>query len=332
MFYSARLKLTAWYLVIIMAVSISFTAFIYRGVSIEFENRLNAIEARLELRKYGFYPPPGQVEYFIQDLEEAKERVFYILVYTNLAILIFSAIAGFFLAGKTLHPIELAMNEQKRFVADASHEFKTPLTALQTSIEVALRDKKLSLREAKLLLKDSLSDIGNLSTLSNYLLGLAKFQRDNRLLKENVTGKEIVDNSVKKIIPLAKSKNILIEKDIVDSKFNGGKESLEKLMTILLENAIKYSPDKSKIVVKTDARKNKVIFEVKDQGMGIEKKDIPHIFERFYRADISRTKHSDQGFGLGLSLAEQIADQHKGEIKVSSEPGKGSVFKVILPL
>src|SRR5512141_1822886 len=120
MFTSARFKLTGWYLLIIMAVSISFSAFIYKGVSLEFERRLNAIESRLQLGRFGIYPPPGQVEMFITDLEDTKERVLIILVYTNFVIFVFSALAGYFLAGKTLKPIEKAMDEQKRFVADAS--------------------------------------------------------------------------------------------------------------------------------------------------------------------------------------------------------------------
>lgn len=145
MFKTARLKLTAWYLLFIMAISLSFSAFIYRGVTLEFQRRLSAIEHRLELRRHGFVPPAGRAQFFVQDLEEARQRLWLILIYTNGAIFLFSAIAGYFLAGRTLKPIEQSLEEQKRFVAEASHELKTPLTALQTSVEVALRDQKLGL-------------------------------------------------------------------------------------------------------------------------------------------------------------------------------------------
>jgi len=332
MFKYARIKLTLWYLVIIMAVSLSFSAFIYRGVSMEFERRLNAIAARLELRQLGLFPPPGQVEVFIQDLEDAKERVFIILAYTNSVIFIFSGLAGYFLAGKTLRPIEAAMEEQKRFVADASHEFKTPLTSLQTSIEVALRDKKLNLTESKALLKDSLSDVQNLSSLSNFLLGLARFQRDNNFTKESLNLKELLENSVKKISPIAKTKKVKIETYLTDIFIRANRESLEKLITILLDNALKYSPINTTVSLSIRKIKSHVNIEVRDQGIGIAGSDLPHIFERFYRADISRSKTQTDGFGLGLAMAKQIVDVHKGEIKVESELGKGTTFKVILPV
>ncbi len=332
MFTHARLKLTTWYLLIIMTVSISFSAFIYRGISLEFERRLNVIANRLELRQLGYFPQPGQVQLFIQDLEDAKEKVFWILVYTNLVILVFSGVAGYFLAGKTLQPIELALNEQKRFVADASHEFKTPLTSLQTSIEVGLRDKKLSLSEAKALLKDSLKDIENLSSLSNYLLGLAKYQRSNNLPRENVKMKDVIENVIMKVNPIAKARKITILKDIADFSLKANKENLEKLITILLDNSLKYSFNNKSIKVSAFKQKGDSIIEVKDEGIGISTADIPHLFERFYRADISRSKDQVDGFGLGLSMAKQIVDSYHGEIKVKSELGKGSSFKVILPI
>src|SRR4030042_6056054 len=160
MFKKARLKLTAWYLAIIMFISLSFSAFIYKSVTLELQNRFNIIERRLEIRDYNFGPPQaGQVEFFIEDLEASRNRILLVLLYTNITILIFSSIAGYFLAGKTLNPIEKSMEEQRRFVADASHEFRTPLTSLKTSIEVALRDKKICLNDAKTVLKGSLDDM-----------------------------------------------------------------------------------------------------------------------------------------------------------------------------
>src|SRR4030042_3546083 len=119
MFKKARLKLTAWYLVIIMFISLAFSVFIYISVTLEIQNRFNLIERRLELRDYGFRPPSGQVEFFIESLEESRNRILLVLLYTNIMILFFSAVAGYFLAGKTLTPIEKSMEEQKRFVADA---------------------------------------------------------------------------------------------------------------------------------------------------------------------------------------------------------------------
>ena len=116
MFHSARIKLTAWYLAIIMAISLSFSAVFFRGVTLEFQRRLNTIESRFNQERPLGWRMMGPVhEFFIDDLREAKTRVLFILLYTNGVIFVMSGIAGYFLAGRTLAPIEQAMEEQKRF-------------------------------------------------------------------------------------------------------------------------------------------------------------------------------------------------------------------------
>jgi two-component system, OmpR family, sensor histidine kinase CiaH len=331
MFHDARIKLTVWYLLIIMTVSVSFSALIYRGVSLELERRFNAIQARLELRSIGIFAPPDQVSIFLEDLEDSKHRVIIILIYTNLIILVGSSLAGYFLAGKTLQPIESALEEQKRFVADASHEFKTPLTSLQTSIEVTLRDKHLTLKDARTVLKESLTDIQNLSNLSHYLLGLARYQKDNKFPREKIRIEEVIDKTLKKIGPLAKNKMIKIIKSIDNISIFANSESLEKLLMILLDNAVKYTKKGGTIEIRAKKVNRALNISVKDNGVGISGTDIPHIFERFYRADTSRSKEIS-GFGLGLSMAKQIVDIHGGEIKVQSKINEGSTFSVRLPL
>lgn len=332
MFRSARLKLTAWYLLIIMAISLSFSAFIYRGVTLEFQRRLNAIEKRLELHKHGYRLPVGRTQFFIQDLEDAKKRVLLILLYTNGAIFAFSAMAGYFLAGKTLTPIEKAMEEQKRFIADASHELKTPLTALRTSIEVALRDKKLRLKEAKDVLSGSLDDIDSLRKLATDLLSLTSYSQGYNFRKEKVNVKEIIKNVNKKIAPLARTKNIKIISKLKNITFTANRENLEKLITILLDNAVKYTEKEGRVNLSCEKGRRYLTLKVKDTGIGISKKDLPHIFDRFYRVDPSRSKVKVAGFGLGLSIAKKIVELNQGSIDVKSSPSKGSTFIIKLPL
>lgn len=271
-------------------------------------------------------------EYFIEDLNQARQRVLLILIYANGAILIFSGLAGYFLAGRTLAPIEKAMEEQKRFVADASHELKTPLTALQTSIEVALRNKKIRLAGSKKVLKESLEDIDGLKRLTNSLLSLAKYQADNNFTFEKVSIKKLVDNAYKKVEPVAKENKVKVNIDAKDFKISANKESVEKLITILLDNAVKYTKKGGKVSVSVRRNKKHLIIKVTDTGIGIAKKDIPHIYERFYRVNTSRSKVDVAGFGLGLSMAKKIVEMHKGKIDVKSSPGKGSTFTIRLPL
>lgn len=315
-----------------MAISISFSAFIYRMVSFEFQRRVDEIERRLDLRQKGFLPPPGETRLFIADIKEAQTKVLFVLVYTNTVIFVFSFLAGYFLAGMTLRPIEEAMEEQKRFVADASHELRTPLTALQTSIEVAIRDKKISLKEALFTLSDSLSDVKKLTVLTNDLLSLTKYQQNGiKNNFENVNLQEVVFSSVKNISSLAKKKDIHIDIDTNEVFAKGNKESLDKLLIILLDNAIKYTPKKGTIKISSYRKGNWIQFSITDTGIGIDKKDLPYIFERFYRSDSSRSSFLTEGFGLGLSIAKSIVSLHNGSIGVESEIGKGTKFTVKLP-
>ena len=315
-----------------MAISIAFSLFIYRMVSVEIQQRLSLIERRLNPPQRIYLPPTTQNMMFIEDLREVEDRVLIILIYTNVVILIFSSLAGYFLAGLTLHPIENAMEEQKRFIADASHELKTPLTALQTSIEVALRDKKIDLKSALFTLKDSLNDVKSMTSLTNDLLSLTRYQQNN--LKESfarVNLKDIVETSVNKIRPLGKSKGMQIEFNKDDVFLSGNKESLEKLITILLDNAVKYSQKKKMVNIKYNCKGKYIIIAVSDNGIGIPKEDLPYLFERFYRSDASRSKINTLGFGLGLSIAKSIVNIHNGSIGVESTVGKGSIFTVKLP-
>ena len=144
--------------------------------------------------------------------------------------------------------------------------------------------------------------------------------------------KEIAENAEKKIANLAKDKNILIKNQIKDSVIYGDKQSLLEVFVIFLDNAIKYSP-KGKTVTFNSRRKDHLIeIEFKDQGMGIDEKDIPYLFNRFFRADKSRTKAEVGGYGLGLSIAKQIIEKHVGNIKVESNLGKGTTFSIRLPI
>jgi len=333
MFTKARIKLTSFYLIIIIGISIFFSVLIYRGVTREFHRRFLAIERRLDLPIRNVKPLVGRANYFRQDFNEAQRRLLFILLYTNAAILVISGFAGYYLAGKTLAPIERALEEQKRFVADASHELRTPLTALKTSIEVALRDKKMPLVEAKKVLKSSLEDVDSLQSLSDKLLSLANYQTNN----QNLTFKKIdiahaVERGYQKILPLAKKKMIDIKVKVKGQNLLASKESLEQMLLIFLDNAVKYTTKKGRVTIETRTDRKYITLEIKDTGIGIAEEDLPHIFDRFYRADQSRSKSKVAGFGLGLSLAKRIIEIHRGSVNVTSTLGKGTSFTIKLPI
>ena len=349
MFKSARIKLTGWYLLIIMLISISFSAVIYRETCREMERGFRRAELRNQAEDLGIPLPrrfPDRPEdlplrlreiqprfAFIEDFQAAKERLVFTLLMINGIILGISALAGYFLAGKTLKPIEETMEEQKRFVADASHELRTPLTALKTSMEVALRDKKMSLNEAKKEIKSNLEEINSLQSLSNNLLSLANFQNNGKnLFFEEINIAEAVTRAHQKISPLASQKNIDIKINVKKQNIVANKESLEQMILIFLDNAVKFTRHKGKVTITTKTNKKHLILEIKDTGIGIAQKDIPHVFDRFYQADQSRSKIKTAGFGLGLSLAKRIVEIHKGQVEVLSVLNKGTTFTIKLPL
>ena len=326
--------MTVWYTLIILTISLLFSAVIYRGVSFELERGFHRAEGRLKAQEFilPFPLPDSAYAELIQDLENSKQHVLYTLFIINGLILVFSALTSYILAGKTLTPIQNALEEQKRFVTDASHELHTPLTALKTSIEVALRDKKLTSSEAKRVLSQSLVEVDELAGLSENLLSLARLEKNGHSQKTRVDLIDTVKNVVKRLKPLADKKEITLDIQTETQVLTIDEVSLTKLLTILLENAIKYTPQKGNINVISKAEGKHLKIAVKDTGIGISKHDLTHIFDRFYRADSSRTRDGASGFGLGLAIAKRIVDLQYGEITVTSKVGRGTTFVVSLPL
>jgi len=333
MFKEARIKLTAWYLVIIMAISLSFSAVIYAGINrelVRIEGRALPFveEFRREREERGLPPPRFEFQPIDPNtIPEARIRILTILGFINLSILGISGIVGYFLAGQTLRPIALMLEDQKQFISNASHEFRTPLTSLKSEIEVALRDKKMTIRQAKELLKSSLEEVDKMNKLSDYLLRLNKYQSGMAdLMFKQVNLKAVGEGAIQNVQGLAKTKKIKINKKLQKVMVNGNKDFLIELATILLENAVKYSHKGKEVIMRTRREGSEGLLEIQDFGIGIKKEDISHLFERFFRADASRSKEKKDGYGLGLSIAKSIAELHGTEIDVVSHPQEGSTF------
>jgi len=234
---------------------------------------------------------------------------------------------------KTLRPIQEMVDQQNRFVSDASHELKTPLTSLKTAMEVNLRNKNLNLEGSKQLIEDSIVEVNKLSRLSDGLLQLSQLETPKENLKfEKLSLKKIIKESIGQINPMARQKNILIKDQVKDFPINGSQYGLTDLLVIILDNAIKYSNEKKSIFITSKKIDKKIFVFVKDQGIGISKKDLPYIFDRFYRADSARAKKDSGGYGLGLSIAKKIIEVHQGEIKMESKLGKGTTVIISLPV
>lgn len=335
MFKSATIKLTAWYLTLIMGLSFAFSLVLYNvsANSLDVGLEHQRITIRQQFQQY-FALSPTQLDLERlrdSELSVAQQRLIANLILVNVGVLAIGGAASFWMARRTLRPIEQAMEAQKRFTADASHELRTPLTAMQTEIEVALRDKTLSNDDARELLQSNLEEVGKLQALSNGLLTLASQDKDH-FAPTPVSSSDIVAEAVKRASGAATRKTIQIENKTAEASIVGDRDSLVQLLSILLDNAIKYSPKRTTITITSQRKGSHELLSIADQGYGIKASDLPHIFERLYRADSARSKGHVEGYGLGLSIAKKIVQLHKGAIDVASSEGHGSTFTIRLPL
>jgi len=333
MFKTARLKLTGWYLLIIMVISFSFSAIIYQISSFEIARFAQSQRHRIEVNFNAIYPnnPPPSTSIDDDLINESQQNLLTNLIIINGVILILSGSLSFFLAGRTLRPIQKMTEDQKQFISDASHELRTPITALKAMLEVSLRDKNLDLQESRRVLTDAIFSTNQLKTLSDSLLELNHLNNGSPLNLVSISIKDLMSESVKKIEPKAIKKKIDIKVTPIIGQIKVDFQKIEELFLIILDNAIKYSPKESQIKFIATQNKKNIVFKIIDQGIGISNKDLPHIFDRFYRADNARTKNGSSGYGLGLSIAQKIIKSHNGKLEVDSKLNNGTTFIIYLP-
>lgn len=324
MFESATVKLTTWYLAILIAISLLFSFVIYSSASAEIDTRFGYLQR--DSRMIVNIPDSKFDTLRNIQVHEAQASLLASLVITNICIWLAGGVGSYYLARRTLIPIEEAHEAQSRFTSDASHELRTPLASMKTEIEVALRDPSLTKQEAKELLTSSLEEVNKLTKLSQTLLQLSRLDHDN-ISWEKVNLGEAAKSVIDKFDKTGKR----IQLRGTSQSIQANRSSIDELLTILLDNAVKYSPDDTLVEVSLIKQKQLVGFEVSNEGEGIAPDVLPHIFDRFYRADSSRTSGDKKGYGLGLALAKKIVELHNGELTVSSAINKETTFRVLLP-
>jgi len=267
-----------------------------------------------------------------QPEKETLRRLGTILISIGLAGLAVVFLSSLFLADRALIPIKKSWERQKSFVADASHELRSPLTVMQTNLELVMGNKEETVESQEKWLENIRIENKRMTKLVNDLLLLARADSDQQLMeKAYFPLNEIVKEAVELFKPIAERKNIKLELEHVeDINFFGDESRLKQLIVILIDNALKYTPPGGQAAVSLKKHDSHVELFVTDTGEGIEKEHLNKIFERFYRVDKARSRESG-GTGLGLSIAAWIVKEHKGSISVISTPDKGSTFKVQLP-
>lgn len=326
----ARIRLAVTYLAIIMALSFGFSALFYHQSVREAKGNLQS--QQVLLKDYLFFTTPEGVRR-IQDqqLDVFRHSLLKRLAVLNLGMLVFGGTLSYFLARRSLRPLEDALAVQGRFTSDAAHELRTPLTAMQTEIEVGLRSGGLKVSDYKRLLESNLEEVGKLETLTSALLRLARSsEKVDVAAWQDCKLAGILQSARDRLSDKGAKRGISITLPKTKAIVRGDPDQLVELFVPLIGNAVKYSHDNGKVEVKV-SQGDKLRVDIIDHGVGIASQDLPHIFERFYRVDPARSRQGAEGYGLGLSLAEAIASAHGGEIKVRSRHGKGSTFSVYLP-
>jgi signal transduction histidine kinase len=229
-----------------------------------------------------------------------------------------------------LDSLQGAYSAQQRFVADASHELRAPLTAIQGNLELLERQTNMSPEDRHEAVSEAKREAHRLARLVADLLALARADAGVALRSEEVELDRVLIDSVADARHLARGHKLEIG-HLEPAVVHGDPDRLKQLMLILLDNAIKYTPPGGQIVVSLQKNSSSVEVAVRDTGIGIPKEDLPRVFDRFYRADPARTRDPG-GTGLGLSIAKWIAEQHGGAVTLSSQPGKGTIATVQLPL
>jgi two-component system OmpR family sensor kinase len=227
-----------------------------------------------------------------------------------------------------LDRLENSFQQQRRFVLDVSHELRTPLTALRGNIDVLLMDPTLPV-EVRGQLERMSAETGRLIRLATNLLYLAQADTGKQVVMAPVELDLLCLEVVQQAMNLKPGVRLRLgEEDQIT--IQGDRDLLKQLLLNLVENGLTYTPPGGQVVLSLRREGEWAVIEVADTGMGIAPEDLPHIFERFYRAE--RTRRRAAGAGVGLSIVEWVARLHHGTVSVESEVGKGSRFTVRLPL
>ncbi len=253
-----------------------------------------------------------------------------------------------------LASLESATQTQRRFVADASHELRAPLTTIQGNLAFLQRHlDELPPEEGRTMLADAHEETQRLAKLVEELLLLARADASVETPLAKRAADAAIEGSTRSEPPVeldramlqlvrqlrrrldAEGSKLKLEIGRIEPvRVRGDEESLRRVTLILLDNAIKYTPLRdeegaSRVIVSLERANGQAVLRVRDTGIGIDPADLPHIFERFYRADRARSR---QGTGLGLSIAQTLVERRGGHIIAESTPGKGSTFSIWLPL
>lgn len=331
-------RLTLSYLAVIMTLSLIFTGIIYLLSTASLNRPL--LPSEEENSSVSMEAPEFEEHSFENTFRKRLERrdnttrttIIYSLVGFNLGIFVIGIFVSRSLAKLTLAPIERAMMKQTQFIFDASHELKTPLTAMLVRNEVVLRKKSLPEEKAREVIEKNIEEILKMKELTASMLDVARENGEPEKSTE-ISVPEFLADLQEKLAPVARERGVKIETEMnlgKNLRASAAKNTLEQILTIFADNAMKYSGEKI-IYLRAGRRGKNVAFSVKDNGAGVKKEDQKRIFERFYQVDAARTRTEDKtSHGLGLAIAKNLAERQGYKIVLRSSEGRGAEFEVVV--
>lgn len=324
-FSAARIKLTLWYMFISYSLLALFTAAVISAERQAFAQVIDLVHSHVRGIVFNVY-----LQQQIEDFEANFSR--WLLLFDSV-ILIIATAASYFLSGRTLAPIEKVMQEQERFTADMSHELRTPLASMAMELEAYQRSRQ-SRSETAELVSSLQAEIKRMSGMVSGLMRLARLdqakaeqisKRDDQL----VDMRQVVESGLAIVEPLAIERRLRIDSTMSPvGEVLGSPDELLQMVLILLDNAVKYSSGGGIIRIRLSGQKDQIKLTVFNSGSGISAKDLPLVFNRFYRGQNA----GDEGSGLGLAIARHIVELYGGSIAAASQSGKGATFRVLLPI
>lgn len=236
-------------------------------------------------------------------------------------------VAGYWLSGRAMAPIRQSMEAQRRFVSDASHELRTPLAVIRANNELLGRHPDQPVRENHEQVEAIEAESEHMARLIDDMLTLARAD-EGRLTtaRDLVDLGEIADDVARDMAPVAARSGIRMERQVAPALMEGDGRRIRQLVMILVDNAVKYTPEGGVVTVQSGKSGRHVWLSVSDTGLGIEHGAQRRVFERFARLDSARTRSVAGGTGLGLAIAREIAAAQRGDLSVESAPGRGSTF------
>jgi signal transduction histidine kinase len=317
-FTATRLRLTGWYLLILAVIIGGLSAVVYHLVLAAQHAELNGVGVRVR---------ESVADIFAHD----EVSLLYQIMAIDIGLLAVAAAGSYFLAGRSLRPIEDAMASQRRFATTASHELRTPLTALQGNLEVALLSPRTG-EQYREVIRQAVDDSAEMGKMVKGLLTLGRDQYEPGVAQLTlVDTSQAVNCAVKEVRPNLERKQQRIEVNLTpDLQIQGYATQIHEVLTNLLDNAIVYTPDGGSIRIATLREGSTAVVMIEDSGVGIARKHLPHLKEPFYRAD--RHVGDRIHVGLGLALAQAIVNRHNGKMNIMSHPGVGTTVRLAFPL